>query len=245
MTKLKEMLSVIIGAIIIFILYKRYLNIYEEFSDNDIAFLKLNINNYPSIPTDHEFYNNPPVSDSGVLGVKSSGKYCNNNKIKTISKRGNQLNCGGMKKIINDFFKVNVNEIATKTKQRAETMMERVDDKVDNSTGKDLEEILERYKELKNDLEFKKRFLKENEINADKYKDSNKKLEQEVDDINYSTNKSMQTINTLKKSYDENKEKMYTLHKYTKYTLLLMSFVTIVYLFGKDVKYSVSNNNLI
>lgn len=258
----------IIGiAIIIFILYKRYYNIHEGFSASDIAFFKLDSNNYPRIPNDHEYYNNPPVSNSGILSIKTGGKYCNNNKVKTFTHRQYNLECNGMKDVINNFFEIDVNKIASESKDYTIKLLNNIDSEQDENIStdlttiikpydnniivspterlsKELDKMITRHAEIKDEILISQRFLKENEINAEKYNKSNKQLENDVDAINYNTNKSMQETLSLKQMYDDNIKKIATLHRYAKYVLLILAFMTLIYLFRKDANRPELTNNI-
>ena len=222
--------------ILICIIYYKYNNI-EEFNVNRLSFLSLDAENYPDIPNDHYYYNNPPFTDDNgmALNTKSGGKYCNDNK--TVPYRQNrnyEISCGGANNTVNQLFSVNTDGLTEEAVNRANTNINRFNNETMELLSGELDKLISRYVELKDEITFAKKFLDENQYSSNKYREYNKKLSNNLDKQNQDINSNMQRTTILKESHDSKIERKYTLINYSRYILIVIGLTTIIYLFMKQ-----------
>lgn len=222
--------------ILICIIYYKYNNI-EEFNVNRLSFLSLNPENYLDIPTDHYYYNNPPFTDDNgmALNTKSGGRYCNDNKtIPYRQKRNYEISCSGANDTVNQLFSVDIDSLSEEAVNRANTNINRLNKETVELLSDELDKLISRYVELKDEITFAKKFLDENQYSSDKYREYNKKLSNNLDKQNQDINSNMQRTIILKESHDSKIERKNTLIKYSRYILIVIGLTTIIYLFMKQ-----------
>jgi hypothetical protein len=236
------MLIPIVILIVSFIIYFKYIQINEGFNEENISFFSLNKDNYQTIPNDHYFYDNPPLSDDLVLGKRSQGRFCVNNKIIPYREQNYFVSCSQPKDGINNLFRVDVDMLAQKFKKKSLDRIEEFNKKTDEEISADYDKLIKRYSELQDEILYSERFLEENKFNADQYRETNQKLQTNVDETNFDKNKKVQTTLTYKDSYNDLKRRIKTLHGYAKYVIICVAIMTLIYLFNK--KYQSKNNNI-
>ena len=236
------MLISIVILIVSFIIYFKYKQISEGFNQDNITFFGLNKDNYQTIPNDHYFYNNPPLTDDLVLGKRSKGRFCVNNKIIPFRDKNYFVSCVQPKDGVNSLFRVDVDMLAQKFKKRALNRIETFNKETDRGISNDYDKLIKRYSELQDEISYSKRFLEENKFNADQYKENNQKLQQNVDSTNFDKNKKVQTTLTYKDSYNDLTKKINTIHKYARYVIIGVAVMTLIYLFNKSYKNNTNDN---
>lgn len=221
--------------ILICIIYYKYNNI-EEFNVNRLTFLSLDSGNYPTIPTDHFYYDNSPFTDANgvALTTKSGGRYCNNRKTKPFRQsRDYEISCGNSNQVVNQLFSVNVDHISEEAVNRANANINRFNERTVKELSGELDKLIDRYVELKDEITFAKKFLEENQYSSNKYRELNKSLSDKLDKTNQETNSNMQRTLTLKEAHDDKIERKSTFIKYARYILIIVAITTIIYLFMK------------
>lgn len=238
------MIIIIAIVSLILIIYYRYQHINEEFQVNKFTFFSLNSSNYPETANDHFFYNNPPISDSQVLGKLSGNRYCNNSKIMPYRQHNYTISCANSKSVINDLFTIDVTGLIDDYYNITLNKIEKMEESVDENNLKELKEIINKYKAINDEIIMSKKFIEENKNYADKYMNSNDKLTKKVENLNYETNKNTQETITLKEINRDLKNSASNLHKYTRYLLLMLVIITVVYLFNTKINNTNHNNNV-
>lgn len=237
------MLISIVILIVSFIIYFKYKQIDEGFNEDNIAFFALNKDNYQTIPSDHYFYDNPPFSDDLVLGKRSKGRFCVNNRIIPVRNKNYFVSCQKPKDGVNSLFRVDVDMLTQKFKKRALDRIDKFNKKTDEGISTDYDKLIKRYSELEDEISYSKRFLEENKFNADQYKENNQKLQENVNNTNFDKNKKVQTTLTYKDSYNDLIVKIKTIHGYTRYVIIGVAIMTLIYLFSKNYNNNNNNNN--
>ena len=231
------MIVIIAILVITLILYTKYYNINEAFSANKFAYLNLDPEKYKSLPDDHYYYNNPPYTQNRGLTLlrKSSGKYCNNNKSKPYRQDSNyEVLCSGGANNVNQLFNVDSEGLIQTMVNRAKQNIENINNNTIKSVGTELDNLIDKYVELKDEITYAKKFLEENQYSSKRFREYNKKLDNTIDKNIQNNNSQSQKILVLKEAYDSKRLFKDKLHKYAKYIIIGVAFITVIYLFSKQ-----------